>query len=281
MIVSKLNAHWEDDRVRIEAEIDRLLSSEVATSDNRVLSAMRYAIAGGKRIRPILAIRIARLFQNRSSLTLRIATAIEFVHCASLVIDDLPSMDNSPLRRGRPTTHLAFGEATAILAAFGLLVLAGRSILERPHNSDELPVLVAFQQLLFRALDCNGLIAGQARDLLLSVKPRIEDRAAADLKTIPLFTLAIHAGSMFAGVHKEQMEQAMKFGREFGRAYQMIDDLVDGQWLDVSVVVEQIRVVDECREHLNDINGQLKTLIEYLDARVANHLMMERSNPSR
>src|SRR5512140_3828166 len=150
----------------IEARLDELLQPEPAPSGlARLIEAMRYAVlGGGKRLRPFLLIEAARLFDVVEEAALDAGVALECVHCYSLVHDDLPCMDDDKMRRGRPTAHIAFGEATAILAGDALLTLAF-DILSEPRTHTEPSVRVALIGLLAKAAGVGGLASGQALDL--------------------------------------------------------------------------------------------------------------------
>ena len=170
------------DRLRVDRRLEEHLSGQVGT----VGDAMRYAVlGGGQRLRPILALRVADLLATVTEATLRAACAVELLHSASLIVDDLPCMDNSALRRNRPAAHIQFGEATALLAAFALVGLAARTVADLPP----------FQLHLLRMLDSSSLVGGQALDLALQGPERESQRArVTDLKTVPLFELAVEAG---------------------------------------------------------------------------------------
>src|SRR5512140_786986 len=150
----------------IEARLDELLQPEPAPSGlARLIEAMRYAVlGGGKRLRPFLLIEAARLFDVVEEAALDAGVALECVHCYSLVHDDLPAMDDDKVRRGRPTTHIAFGEATAILAGDALLSLAF-GILSRPSTHRDAGVRAELIGLLAEAAGVHGMAGGQALDL--------------------------------------------------------------------------------------------------------------------
>ena len=161
-------AELKSERLAVDDYLNRVLSLEGSAGNGIVHDAMRYAVLGSaQRIRPILALRVARMVQAPCDLSMRLAASVELLHCASLVVDDLPCMDDSPYRRDRASVHVKFGEATAVLAAFGLVALAARSILEPLGCEDYREQLIEFQLALLRSMDCSGLIAGQAMDLQL------------------------------------------------------------------------------------------------------------------
>ena len=159
------------DRVASDMEdlLDRLLAADPLQDERarppRLLEAMRYAtLAGGKRFRPFLVVETANLFAGARSQALMVGSAVEFVHCYSLVHDDLPAMDNDDLRRGRPTTHKAFDEATAILAGDGLLTLAF-DVLSREETHPDPGVRVELVAALARGAGLGGMVGGQVLDL--------------------------------------------------------------------------------------------------------------------
>lgn len=230
------------DRRLVDDYLDRMLRNPAVMAAGPVQEAVRYAVLGaGQRLRPLLALRTARMLGAECAGTLRAAAAVELIHSASLVVDDLPSMDNSPMRRDRPSTHVAFGEPVAVLAAFAMVALAARSLLEGELDDRELRAMVTFQRRLLGTLDCSSLIAGQALDVQLTGEVREGRlREISDLKTVPLFELAMRAGAVFADLRAGREEELLRFGREFGRAYQLVDDWMDGEVSDIAEVAEQL-----------------------------------------
>jgi geranylgeranyl pyrophosphate synthase len=215
-----------------------------------------------------LSLRIARLLGAPLDLTLAAAASVELLHCASLIIDDLPCMDDSPFRRNRAAVHMRFGEATAILAAFALVALAARSLLE--HENSEYERVISFQLSLLRTLDCCGLIAGQALDLENATGERNHsDSHISDLKTVPLFTLAVQAGSLTPIPNADSRAVLSGFGREFGLAFQMSDDLLDGEEQDQQPFREKLSLLRALVAHFGPAARDLESLIDYLNDRVA------------
>jgi geranylgeranyl pyrophosphate synthase len=256
------------ERVAIDFLLEKVLAAK--TEHGVVRDAMRYAVLGNaQRVRPILALRVARMVSAPADLALKLAAAVELVHCASLVVDDLPCMDDSPLRRGRPAVHVKFGEATAVLAAFGLVALAARGVLEPPYREQYLPCLVQFQLSLLRSLDCSGLIAGQALDLRLP--HTIAGRTSYDiseLKTVPLFNLAVQAGCVLTNLDVNERALLNCFGHEFGLAFQMSDDLLDGELRNAEPFEEKISTLRAAIEPFGEASQSLEELVDYLHARV-------------
>ncbi len=227
---------------------------------------MRSAVlGGGQRIRPLMSMRIARAIDSGSRFGSRAAAAVELLHCASLIVDDLPCMDNELERRGQPATHVQFGEAVAVLAAFGLVALAARSVVEQPCAIDDLPRLVRFQEHLLGTLDCDGLIAGQAMDL--GVAGSHDRGAISDLKTVPLFELAARAGTLFANPASEF--PLIEFGRAYGSAFQAVDDYLDDEPVSRPWVQDRIDVAWAALRRTSADTADLAELIDLLEDRIA------------
>jgi geranylgeranyl pyrophosphate synthase len=264
-------ADLQTERLAVNSYLNQALSLEGSANNGIVHDAMRYAVLGSaQRIRPILALRVARMVHAPADLAMRLAGSVELLHCASLVIDDLPCMDNSSYRRDRAAVHVKFGEAIAILSAFGLVALAARSILEPNCSPDYRPRLIEFQLALLRSLDCSGLIAGQALDLQLphdsSTSPACE---ISELKTVPLFNLAVLAGWLLANVDANERALLNCFGRQFGLAFQMSDDLLDGELANAAPFAEKLSTLRAAIEPFGAASRSLEELIDYLHARVS------------
>ena len=210
----------------IEARLDELIPPEAARSgEARLIEAMRYAVlGGGKRLRPYLLMEAARLFGVAEE------AALECVHGYSLVHDDLPAMDDDKLRRGRPTVHIAFGEATAILAGDALLTLAFE-ILSRPSVHQDASVRVELVALLAQAAGTHGMVGGQALDLAAegrSVSAMEVSRMQA-MKTGALFAFACDAGAVLGRADPVAREALAAYAAAFGQAFQLADDLLDAE----------------------------------------------------
>jgi len=259
---------WLSDRALVERELREVLA---ARAHNPVQACIEYVtLGGGQRIRPLLALRVGRLCGAPEPLVLRAAAATEILHCASLVVDDLPAMDNSMERRGKPAAHVAFGEPAALLAAFGMVALAARCVIDQPC-----PVRVQggqrkFQQALLRTLDCASLIGGQMMDVQLTGQHREADREAQreamnELKTTPLFLLAIEAGTAYADAPPYPLLK--RFGREYGAAFQLTDDYLDGELTDRSRLHRQFEITRECLAPFGSAGDGLRELVDYLQER--------------
>ena len=206
----------------------RIQPGEIARPET-LLSAMRHGVLnGGKRLRPFLVLESAALFDADSDAALRVAAALECVHCYSLIHDDLPAMDDDDLRRGQPTVHKAFDEATAILAGDSLLTLAFDII------ADEATALaperrVALVSALARAAGAGGMAGGQALDLQAQLS-RPDEAGIITLqamKTGALIRFACEAGAIVAGAPASDRERLAEFGSAIGLAFQLADDLLD------------------------------------------------------
>lgn len=254
------------DKQRIDGFLATILSKGLGESLNPVSAAMEYALMGqAQRFRPVLAMRVARMLNAETDHVLRAAAAVELLHSASLIIDDLPCMDDEALRRGRPTVHRQFGEPTAILAAFSMVALSARIVMEVAANEAECTRLRRFQLDLLRTLDVSSLIGGQSMDLTLVGAEREAMRSAVnDLKTVPLFQLAVEAGLVsYAGSRPAPLE---KFGRHFGLAFQLTDDLLDGELEDRKILDQ---TYEHCRASLQPFGAHAKPLLELVDTLAA------------
>jgi farnesyl diphosphate synthase len=190
---------------------------------------MRYAVlGGGKRIRPFLLIESAELFEAPADSAYDVAAALECVHCYSLVHDDLPAMDDDALRRGRPTVHVAYGEATAILVGDALLTLAFE-ILGSPESHKEASVRAELSLRLARAAGWRGMVGGQALDLATegTQLPESEIARIQALKTGALIEFACDAGAILGQARADQRQALQAYGKALGQAFQLADDLLD------------------------------------------------------
>ena len=209
-----------------QATIDDELRGLLPEDGDVVGRSMAYTVlAPSKRVRPVLTLLCAELCGGRRSAALTAAASIELVHAASLILDDLPSMDNAPLRRGRPSNHREFGEAVAILAAFALLNGAFGA-LASAYDQTSASRLV---KLLSDAVGIDGLVAGQADDLTAASRTidfemleRIHRR-----KTGALFVAAATAGAVVANARAEAIASLTGFAKNLGLAFQIVDDLLD------------------------------------------------------
>jgi farnesyl diphosphate synthase len=221
----------------IERELDTLLGADPRPGEparpERLIQAMRYAtLGGGKRLRPFLTVETARALGRQDNGPRRAGAAIECVHAYSLIHDDLPAMDDDDLRRGRPTTHRAFGEATAILAGDALQALAFE-ILADPATDSIAEVRVALCAGLARAIGLAGMVGGQMLDLDAerSTTPlSVEEIARLQaMKTGALLRFSVEAGSRLAGAGAKASAALSAYGRAIGAAFQVADDILDAE----------------------------------------------------
>ena len=194
----------------------------------RVQEAMRYAtFAGGKRLRPFLVLHSARLFGVEDVHSLRAGAAIEVLHTYSLVHDDLPCMDDDDLRRGRPTTHIAFDEMTAVLAGDALLTVAFEILADEKTHPDP-AVRIALVARLAQASGHDGMIGGQVIDMIATEQFSAEDIVNLQrLKTGQLFEFSCEAGPILGKASAEDRARLRAYAREMGVVFQITDDLLD------------------------------------------------------
>jgi geranylgeranyl pyrophosphate synthase len=219
MVVPRFFASYQQ---VVDAELERL----VPDAGTPVQRSMAYTLlTPSKRVRPVLTLLCAELCGGRQDRALPVAAAIELVHAASLILDDLPSMDDAPLRRGKPSNHKAFGEAIAILAAFALLNDAYGAI----ARACDPPLAARLTALLSESVGLDGLVGGQADDLLATdqqidfeMLERIHRR-----KTGALFVAAATAGAHTADASADAVAALGAYAKNLGLAFQIVDDLLD------------------------------------------------------
>jgi farnesyl diphosphate synthase len=220
-----------------EALLGRLLATTPADGElsrpARLIEAMRYSsLGGGKRFRPFLVVETANLFKVPRANALMAGAALECVHCYSLVHDDLPAMDNDALRRGQPTAHKKYDEATAILAGDGLLTFAF-DILSRPETHGDAGVRIELVKALSRAAGVGGMAGGQMLDLAAEGRFGAQKHGAGDvrmlqaMKTGALLRFGCQAGGILAAADKSQRAALERYGAAVGEAFQIADDLLD------------------------------------------------------
>jgi farnesyl diphosphate synthase len=225
----------------VAAETEALLEALLATTPaagelsrpGRLIEAMRYSgLGGGKRFRPFLVVESAALFNVPRQNALMAGAALECVHCYSLVHDDLPAMDNDALRRGQPTAHKKFDEATAILAGDGLLTFAF-DILSRVQTHADAGVRIELVNALARAAGVGGMAGGQMLDLAAEGRFGKKTLGEADvrmlqaMKTGALLRFACQAGGILAAASAPQRQALERYGSAVGEAFQIADDLLD------------------------------------------------------
>jgi geranylgeranyl diphosphate synthase, type II len=223
--------HSPQDIRRLQRLIDERLASLVPPAEQTPAAlhrSMRHSLlARGKRVRALLLVLAAKQFGAEEERALASACAVEMVHAASLILDDLPAMDNATLRRGVPANHRVYGEATAILAAIALMNRAFGVIAE-DRQLDE-TARVRLTQILSHAIGSEGLVAGQEADL--KWQPIAATRKDVELvharKTAALFSAATEMGAIIAGINGADAQRMRDFGKRLGLAFQVLDDLLD------------------------------------------------------
>jgi farnesyl diphosphate synthase len=214
-----------------DAVIDRLIRVPDGL-EARVFEAMRYAaLAPGKRLRPFLVMASAQLFSVVQRSSLQAASAVELVHAYSLVHDDLPAMDNSDLRRGRPTCHKAFDDATAVLAGDALLTLAFEVLAQSDTHGDP-GVRCELVSALAQAAGAGGMVGGQMIDLIAEHRPDLDMGAITRLqrlKTGALIAFSCEAGAILGKSAPEPRAALRGYAHDLGLAFQIADDLLDVQ----------------------------------------------------
>lgn len=220
---AKLKAH----ALLVERKLENLLGGDGVPE--RLRSAMRHsALDGGKRLRPFLLMEAAAMFGVANGAAIRAAVALECVHCYSLVHDDLPAMDDDDTRRGKPTTHIAFDEATAILAGDGLLTFAFEILADKATHEDG-SIRSKLVLELAKAAGPAGMVGGQDLDLNAEHmnwgEAEINNMQA--MKTGALICFACQAGAILGKASGDEEQALVNFGKAIGQAFQLADDILD------------------------------------------------------
>jgi geranylgeranyl diphosphate synthase type II len=228
MSSSTIQQYLEEHQLQVDAELEKILPSS-AEYPPSIHQAMRHSVfAGGKRLRPILCMESGRLFHGNEHSLRRLGCALELIHTYSLIHDDLPALDNDDLRRGKPTCHRAFGEATAILAGDALLTLAFE-IMSEPGAASEEHRLRVVHELSHAIGTRAGMVGGQVVDLETAghtTGPETLDYIHS-AKTGSLIRAAVRSGALDAGAGPEDLDRLSAYGEKIGLAFQIADDLLD------------------------------------------------------
>jgi len=213
---------------QVDKALDRLLPAKKAPAA-RLAEAIRYSVfSGGKRVRPFLVLEAARMCGMPAARALPLACAAEMVHAYSLVHDDLPAMDDDDVRRGRPTCHRRFDEATAVLVGDALLTLAFEVLAGARQCPDRR--LRQVIGILSGAAGFSGMVGGQAADMAFQKKSGSAAalRQVNRLKTGALITACVYGGAVWAGADARKARRARSYGEEVGFLFQLVDDIIDG-----------------------------------------------------
>lgn len=267
---------WTKYRRQVDAWLDQA-TLNFSQTPPRLVEAMRYCLlAPGKRLRPITVLMSAQACGGRVEDALPVASALEMIHTYSLVHDDLPAMDNDDLRRGRPTCHVKYDEATAILVGDALLTLAFETVVTHTHPPD---LAVACATMLSRAAGHGSLIGGQFDDLAAENRVlKMEELESIHLrKTATLFAIAAQLGGMVAGVDAAAIQRLGDFGQCVGLAFQIVDDLLDVEGHENRLgkraqkdktrgksTYPQLAGMDSSRRRIAELMQQAKEQLEFL-----------------
>lgn len=213
---------------RVTVALDQLIPPAQGPEAD-LMRAMRHsALANGKRMRPFYVIETGAMFDAPEKALLRTAAALECVHCYSLIHDDLPCMDDDDFRRGQPTVHKAFNEATAVLAGDALLTLAFK-ILANSETHNDPKIRLRLLERLADASGAQGMVGGQMIDMLEEESPRDLNTITRmqRLKTGALISYSVEAGAIIGGANEMERQALHGFAHDLGLAYQISDDLLD------------------------------------------------------
>src|SRR5713101_4748113 len=223
----KLSSFFEEDRKAVDSALDRMLPAESAPPSS-IHRAVRYSVfAGGKRLRPVLCLESARIFDADITPALHPACAMEFIHTYSLIHDDLPALDNDDLRRGKPTCHKQFGEATAILAGDALLTLAFETLSAAPVEPGRRVAVI--HEVAAAAGTRDGMVGGQVADLEAEgreVAPAMLEYIHRS-KTAALIRASVVSGALCGVAGEADVARMRRFGESIGWAFQVVDDILD------------------------------------------------------
>ena len=218
---------YQEYLVRVNAALETACNTYLP-EESDVCRAARYSLlGGGKRIRAVLVLAVCDMLNGDAAAADQFAAAVEMLHCYSLIHDDLPCMDNDDMRRGKPSSHIKFGEANALLAGDSLLTFAFQTAGEaKDIPADAVAKAVS---LLARAAGCAGMIAGQVQDLENENKTvSVDDLRSVDvLKTGELIRCACQLGCIAAGADDKKLEAARIYAENLGIAFQIVDDILD------------------------------------------------------
>lgn len=225
------NVQIEDYLGKKKEIVDKSLKKYIPPKDiypNQIHEAINYSIFnGGKRLRPILAIAVCEMLSESSRKVLPAACAVELVHCSSLLLDDLPCIDNDDYRRGKPTCHKVFGENITILASYAMLSLAFEIVADNLNiNKDKITKIVAS---LAHSAGSKGLVGGEVSDII-SEGGRCNRKILEYIhmhKTAMLIEASVYIGAITGNADKNELKSLTKYGRDVGLAFQVADDILD------------------------------------------------------
>ncbi len=230
-MVADLEGVLQDISESLYDKMDKLLPEAGECGDKRLCEAMRYSsLSGGKRLRPFLTVTTATLFGVSQSSALQLAAAIEFVHTYSLIHDDLPAMDDDDFRRGQPSCHKKFDEATAILAGDALLTLAFEILADKSTHSSA-AVRCELVKCVAKASGSRGMVGGQMMDIVSDKKPMSINEIIhlQRLKTGELFAVSCEGGAVLGNASANLRNLVRGYAHDIGLVFQITDDLLDAE----------------------------------------------------
>ncbi|MFY9612821.1 MAG: polyprenyl synthetase family protein [Tissierellaceae bacterium] len=265
----------EDNIKIIDRALDKYVNLE-SKYERVIYESMRYSLfSGGKRLRPIIAIKTFDMFDDRKEKVLPYAAAIEMIHTYSLIHDDLPAMDDDEFRRGKPTNHIRFGEALAILAGDGLLNLAfetmSKDLVENTQSAEEYRQKARAIYEISQYAGCKGMIGGQVVDI--TAKPDEMDGERLyymyEKKTAGLFQAATVAGAILGGARDEEVDLLRSFALNLGLAYQIQDDILDaGEDEDIDKLTYlSFYNLEKAKEAVQNFSKRAHQLLDDLEGR--------------
>ena len=222
----KIITYLQDIKKIVDNEIDDVLQNDNRLIDGLMKSAV-YSSSGGKRVRAVFTYLVGQMFGIEKEKLIKSACSIELIHAASLIMDDLPYMDDSQLRRGKPANHVVFGQDVALLASIGLLSKASQIVFKDPQLTSDQKIKVT--EILTNSFGFDGLAAGQFVDLKLKDK-HIDFEIIEfinDKKTAALFTAAGKVAAIIGGAAAKQLSAIETFSENIGFAFQIVDDMID------------------------------------------------------
>lgn len=265
----------EDNIKIIDRALDKYVNLE-SKYERVIYESMRYSLfSGGKRLRPIIAIKTFDMFDDRKEKVLPYAASIEMIHTYSLIHDDLPAMDDDEFRRGKPTNHIRFGEALAILAGDGLLNLAfetmSKDLVENTQSAEEYRQKARAIYEISQYAGCKGMIGGQVVDI--TAKPDEMDGERLyymyEKKTAGLFQAATVAGAILGGARDEEVDLLRSFALNLGLAYQIQDDILDaGEDEDIDKLTYlSFYNLEKAKEAVQNFSKRAHQLLDDLEGR--------------
>ncbi|MGN1043565.1 MAG: polyprenyl synthetase family protein [Acutalibacteraceae bacterium] len=250
--------------LKFENYLEKYLDKLKNKVDNTLFESMKYSLtSGGKRVRPIVLLAFYELCGGKSEEILKFALAVEMVHTYSLIHDDLPSMDNDVMRRGKPCNHIKFGEDIALLAGDALLTNAFELISSANTSEIESYKIVKAINILSRNAGTVGMISGQAMDLRLNI-PNVSKEdilKVYDLKTANLISASAQLGVVAFSTCRKYLSAAKNYGRNIGICFQIIDDILDEE----SEIIKKFNGIEQAKNYALELSNQAKEFLNVFE----------------